>query len=131
VLFASDAIAMKLGIEKSAMIRIRAGISYALTEAMNEGHCGSSCPERQLSSCAEIAARTNAGVGAGRIIRSDSETYMFVGGGRKRVEARYQYLERRQVGVPFCSPGRIDTNPQQRASLPRYVLIDMKMPYAE
>jgi exodeoxyribonuclease V alpha subunit len=36
----ADAIAMKLGIEKSAMMRIRAGISYALTEAMNEGHCG-------------------------------------------------------------------------------------------
>ena len=36
----ADAIAMKLGIEKSAMIRIRAGISYALTEAMNAGHCG-------------------------------------------------------------------------------------------
>src|SRR5712672_4285888 len=29
----ADAIAMRLGIEKSAMIRIRAGISYALTEA--------------------------------------------------------------------------------------------------
>jgi hypothetical protein len=27
---------MKLGIEKTAMIRVRAGISYALTEAMNE-----------------------------------------------------------------------------------------------
>src|SRR5262249_31860331 len=25
---------------KTAMIRIRAGISYALTEAMSEGHCG-------------------------------------------------------------------------------------------
>jgi exodeoxyribonuclease V alpha subunit len=36
----ADAIAMKLGIEKTAMIRIRAGISYALTEAMDEGHCG-------------------------------------------------------------------------------------------
>ncbi len=36
----ADAIAMKLGIEKSAMIRIRGGISYALTEAMHEGHCG-------------------------------------------------------------------------------------------
>src|SRR5262244_334738 len=35
-----DAIAMKLGIEKTAIIRVRAGISYALTEAMNEGHCG-------------------------------------------------------------------------------------------
>ena len=36
----ADAIAMKLGVEKTAMVRIRAGISYALTEAMDEGHCG-------------------------------------------------------------------------------------------
>jgi exodeoxyribonuclease V alpha subunit len=36
----ADAIAMKLGIEKVAMIRVRAGISYALTEAMDAGHCG-------------------------------------------------------------------------------------------
>jgi exodeoxyribonuclease V alpha subunit len=33
----ADAIAMKLGIEKTAMVRVRAGISYALTEAMDEG----------------------------------------------------------------------------------------------
>ncbi|MBA3517235.1 MAG: ATP-dependent RecD-like DNA helicase, partial [Rhizobiales bacterium] len=36
----ADTIAEKLGIEKTAMIRIRAGISFALTEAMGEGHCG-------------------------------------------------------------------------------------------
>lgn len=36
----ADAIAMRLGIEKTAMIRVRAGISYALSEAMDEGHCG-------------------------------------------------------------------------------------------
>ena len=36
----ADAIAMKLGITKTAMIRVRAGIGYALTEAMDEGHCG-------------------------------------------------------------------------------------------
>jgi exodeoxyribonuclease V alpha subunit len=36
----ADTIAMKLGIEKTAMIRVRAGISYALTEAIDEGHCG-------------------------------------------------------------------------------------------
>jgi exodeoxyribonuclease V alpha subunit len=36
----ADAIAMKLSIEKTAMMRIRAGVSYALTEAMDEGHCG-------------------------------------------------------------------------------------------
>jgi len=36
----ADVIAMRLGIEKTAVIRVRAGISYALTEAMDEGHCG-------------------------------------------------------------------------------------------
>ena len=36
----ADAIAMKLGVDKAAMVRVRAGISYALTEAMDEGHCG-------------------------------------------------------------------------------------------
>src|SRR4051794_37142157 len=36
----ADAIAMRLGIDKAAMVRVRAGISYALTEAMDEGHCG-------------------------------------------------------------------------------------------
>jgi exodeoxyribonuclease V alpha subunit len=36
----ADQIAAKLGIEKTALIRVRAGISYALAEAMNEGHCG-------------------------------------------------------------------------------------------
>jgi exodeoxyribonuclease V alpha subunit len=36
----ADALAMKLGIDKTAMIRARAGISFALTEALEEGHCG-------------------------------------------------------------------------------------------
>jgi exodeoxyribonuclease V alpha subunit len=36
----ADAIAMKLGVDKTAMIRVRSGISYALTEAMDDGHCG-------------------------------------------------------------------------------------------
>ena len=36
----ADAIAMRLGIEKTATIRVRAGVGHALTEAMDEGHCG-------------------------------------------------------------------------------------------
>src|SRR5487761_2487843 len=36
----ADAIAARLGIEKTAMIRVRAGIGYALSEAMDHGHCG-------------------------------------------------------------------------------------------
>ena len=42
----ADAIAMRLGIEKTAMIRVRAGIAYALSEAMDDGHCG--LPEDKL-----------------------------------------------------------------------------------
>jgi exodeoxyribonuclease V alpha subunit len=36
----ADQIAAKVGIAKTALVRIRAGISYALAETMNEGHCG-------------------------------------------------------------------------------------------
>ncbi len=47
----ADAIAMKLGIEKTAMVRVRKGISYALTEAMEEGHRG--VPTEELMPLAE------------------------------------------------------------------------------
>src|SRR6201999_2616530 len=47
----ADAIAMKLGIEKTAMVRVRAGISFALTKAMDEGHCG--LPTEELIPLAE------------------------------------------------------------------------------
>jgi exodeoxyribonuclease V alpha subunit len=47
----ADQIAEKLGIEKTAMIRARAGISYTLTEAISEGHCG--LPEDELLPAAE------------------------------------------------------------------------------
>jgi exodeoxyribonuclease V alpha subunit len=36
----ADRVAERLGIDKTAMIRVRAGISFALAEAMDEGHCG-------------------------------------------------------------------------------------------
>jgi exodeoxyribonuclease V alpha subunit len=42
---------MRLGIEKTAIVRVRAGISYALTEAMDEGHCG--LPTEELIPLAE------------------------------------------------------------------------------
>jgi exodeoxyribonuclease V alpha subunit len=47
----ADAIAMRLGVEKTAMMRIRAGIGHALTEAMDEGHCG--LPVEELLPLAE------------------------------------------------------------------------------
>jgi exodeoxyribonuclease V alpha subunit len=36
----ADRIASTLGIEKTAMIRARAGIGYTLAEALDDGHCG-------------------------------------------------------------------------------------------
>jgi exodeoxyribonuclease V alpha subunit len=47
----ADQIASRLGIEKTAMIRVRAGISYALAEAMDEGHCG--LPAEELATQTE------------------------------------------------------------------------------
>ena len=47
----ADLIAKKLGIEKSSMIRVRAGISFTLSEARNDGHCG--LPRNELCSRAE------------------------------------------------------------------------------
>ena len=47
----ADLIAEKLGIGKTATIRIRAGISFALNEAMSNGHCG--LPHAELVSLAE------------------------------------------------------------------------------
>ncbi len=47
----ADAIAMRLGVEKTAMIRLTAGVSFALAEAMDEGHCG--LPTKELIPLAE------------------------------------------------------------------------------
>src|SRR3954466_2700735 len=47
----ADQIAGKLGIPKTAMIRARAGISYALLEAVDDGHCG--LPRDELLRLAE------------------------------------------------------------------------------
>jgi exodeoxyribonuclease V alpha subunit len=47
----ADVIAEKLGIEKIAMIRVRAGISFALSEATGDGHCG--LPTTELVALAE------------------------------------------------------------------------------
>jgi exodeoxyribonuclease V alpha subunit len=47
----ADAIAERLGIARDALIRVRAGISFALSEATGEGHCG--LPRAELLSLAE------------------------------------------------------------------------------
>jgi ATP-dependent exoDNAse (exonuclease V) alpha subunit len=62
----ADAIAMKLGIEKTAMVRVRAGISYALTEAMDEGHCG--LPTEELIPLLRRCWRSRRGSSTPRLI---------------------------------------------------------------
>src|SRR5712691_4784776 len=47
----ADQIALRLGIDRAAMVRVRAGISYALAEATSDGHCG--LPEEELTQLAE------------------------------------------------------------------------------
>ena len=51
----ADQIAGKIGIERTALIRIRGGIGYALAEAMNEGHCG--LPMEELTALATSCLR--------------------------------------------------------------------------
>ena len=46
----ADLVARKLGIEPTASIRVRAGISFALAEATGEGHCG--LPVEELTTLA-------------------------------------------------------------------------------
>jgi exodeoxyribonuclease V alpha subunit len=49
----ADTIAQEVGITKTSLLRARAGITYALTKAMDDGHCG--LPEELLlSSCREL-----------------------------------------------------------------------------
>src|SRR3954464_859590 len=64
----ADAIAIKLGIEKTAMIRMRAGISYALTEAMDDGHCG--LPADELAPLAEKLLESRRSLSARRSVSS-------------------------------------------------------------
>ena len=56
----ADAIAARLGIEKTALIRARAGISYALAEATDEGHCG--LPRAELIPKAETLLEIDASI---------------------------------------------------------------------
>ena len=78
----ADQIAARLGIEKTAMIRARAGISYALAEALDDGHCG--LPTDELRRARRRAARDPAR-GGRRRARAGARRGR--GGGRHRRSA--------------------------------------------
>jgi len=54
----ADQVAAKLGIERTAMIRVRAGLSFGLAEATGQGHCGLPVAEltRSTSELIEVEA---------------------------------------------------------------------------
>src|SRR5208283_112116 len=56
----ADAIAMKLGMAREAPQRVRAGISFALQEATDEGHCG--LPVEELVKLATTLLEVDEGV---------------------------------------------------------------------
>jgi exodeoxyribonuclease V alpha subunit len=94
----ADQIAMRLGIEKTAMIRVRAGISHALAEAMDDGHCG--LPVAELVPLAETLLEVPASlvetalaeeIAAGHVIADELE-------GRRCVFLAALYQAERDIG---------------------------------
>jgi len=123
----ADAIAMKLGIEKTAMIRVRAGISYALSEAMASAYVpASTTPQHGRQVHARLEAwplgpgsvlfrRHSTGVRILRTARQIREN------SADRVAA---FLKRRPVGFPVALDTRGDTADAYRFSgLPTLYLI--------
>jgi exodeoxyribonuclease V alpha subunit len=100
----ADRIAGTLGIEKTAMIRARAGIGYTLAQAMDEGHCG--LPLRELHETASrlleipeplIAAALDLEIADGTIVRDTMEgaPCVFLGGlhaAERTIAARIRML---------------------------------------
>ena len=74
----ADLVAQKLGIEPTAMIRVQAGISYALAEATGEGHCG--LPVGELS--ASTSKLLELELAAGEVVADtlDGEPCVFLAG---------------------------------------------------
>jgi exodeoxyribonuclease V alpha subunit len=125
----ADAIAVKLGIDKTAMIRVRAGISYALTEAMDEGHCG--LPVADLTPLAEklldvpqdlIRTALDLELADGTVIadRLRETACVFLAGlhrAERAIAERLLTLNRRELPWPSIDPGKAIPWIEQRIGL--------------
>ena len=77
----ADRIAEKVGIAKTAMVRARAGIGYALAEALDDGHCGLPEPELvaaagrllQIPMRSRVARRSALELADGTVVRDTVE----------------------------------------------------------
>jgi exodeoxyribonuclease V alpha subunit len=125
----ADAIAMKLGIDKTAMIRVRAGISYALTEAMDDGHCG--LPVTELTPLAEklldvpqalIRTALDLELADGAVIAdrlADTDCGFLAGLHRAEcaIAERLVILNKGQLPWPWIDPGKAIPWIEQRTGL--------------
>ena len=105
----ADAIAMKMGMEKTAPQRLRAGVSFALQTGMDEGHCG--LPIEMLTGLAErllevdaalIEAATKEAISGGEIIPDNvgDQACVFLKGLYSAEQAIADRLIGRAVGPP-------------------------------
>jgi exodeoxyribonuclease V alpha subunit len=105
----ADEIAAKLGMEKTAPQRLRAGVSFALQTAMSEGHCG--LPLVMLTTLAErllevgsplIAVAVGEAIAAGEIVTDaiTGEECVFLKGLHLAEQAIADRLIMRAAGAP-------------------------------
>ena len=105
----ADQLAQRLGIPKESMLRARAGISYALMEAVADGHCA--LPEENLLTLAEElleigrptlteALALEAAEGGVVIDRIGDITCVFLPHLRKAEDVVASIIHRLQVGTP-------------------------------
>jgi exodeoxyribonuclease V alpha subunit len=105
----ADQLAQRLGIPKESMLRARAGISYALIEAVADGHCA--LPEENLLTLAEELLEIGRGTLAEALALEAAEggvvidhigdtTCVFLPHLRKAEDVVASIIRRQQVGTP-------------------------------
>ena len=105
----ADQLAQRLGIPKESMLRARAGISYALMEAVADGHCA--LPKENLLTLAEELLEIGRGTLAEALTLEASEggvvidhisdaTCVFLPHLRKAEDVAASIIRRLQVGTP-------------------------------
>jgi exodeoxyribonuclease V alpha subunit len=105
----ADQLAQRLGIPKESMLRARAGISYALMEAVADGHCA--LPEENLLTLAEELLEIGRGTLAEALALEATEggvvidhigdtTCVFLPHLRKAEDVVASIIRRQQVGTP-------------------------------
>jgi len=114
----ADQVAAKLGIEKEAMIRVRAGLSFGLAEATGQGHCGLPVAEltRSTSDLIEVGAgligdALRLELGDGELVADivDGEACVFLAGlyrSEQAIAERLRLLSRGRPPWPVIDASR-------------------------